>query len=137
MVHGILCSLAACLAWTLNRRSVHKDQRPAWLGVAAQELSWASLVSAGLAIPIAIWQHYPLYGLLASELFVAAAVWLVGTLIHRTRYEFAVFQGLCFVAVNFLVARLTATTGSEFTWQQPALWNYQLLAVGISCASLH
>ena len=134
LVHGILCSLAACLAWTLNRRSVHKDQRPAWLAVAAQELSWASLVSAGLAIPLAIWQHYTLYGLLASELFVTAAVWLVGTLIHRTRYEFAVFQSLCFVAVNFLVARLTATTASELTWQQPAFWNYQLLAVGISCA---
>ncbi|MEE3372392.1 MAG: hypothetical protein VX346_23855 [Planctomycetota bacterium] len=132
--HGIICSLIACLAWTLNRHSVDEDRHRAWRAVAAQELSWASLLSIGLAVPLAIWQHYTLYGLLAGELFIAAAVWLVGTLVHRTRYEFAVFQGLCFVAVNFLVARLSATAASELAWHQPEFWNYQLLAVGISCS---
>ena len=130
--HGSCCSLAALAVWIARRRLIAGPVRH-WQTVTARELSWAGLVSAGLAAPLAVWQHYASYGLLAGELLIAAAVWLVGTLVHRARYAFAVFQGLLFGATVFLVASQLVAPETGEVWHQVDFWQAQMLAVAISC----
>lgn len=133
LLHGACCSLVALVIWVVGRRRLDAGQDMTWQGIVAEELSWASLVSVALAIPLAVGQHYTSYGRLAGELLVAAVVWLVGTLVHRTRYEFAVFQGLLFGVAAFLMASQTKCLPNEEVWQQAKFWEFQFLILGISC----
>jgi hypothetical protein len=121
LVHAAVCGLLALLAWLSQRRG------------SADELSWASLISSGIALPLALWLHHSQSGLLAIELATICSVWLIGTILHRNEQELAVFQGLLFGTVSSTAAWLAIRLGVCDSSQDVSFVRVQLVVLTLVC----
>jgi hypothetical protein len=128
LVHGVICALVG-LSGLLFFRTVESWSKRTI--IIAQNMSGAALISSLVAMCFSMCLHHADFGRLAVEMLLVCGIWLVGTVIHRRRDVFGVFQALTFVSAVSVSAWYAGSHFEGEYLQGVEFWKTQFVFVSV------